>query len=122
MITFTAIIVKLSIAVFLLRLITANKGQQAAIIIPVVLMGITVITALCVDWFACEPISFSWDLTITDGYCNGEVEFIVGIVGCLSMILVEIFYACFPWYLIWHLQMPKREKTLIGMCMSFGFL
>lgn len=122
LITFAAILVKVSIAIFLLRLITASRGQQAAIIIPVVLMAIIVCISICMLWFACRPLSFSWDLTIADGVCNEEEEFVVGIVGCLSIILVELLYAGFPWYLIWRLQMPKREKMLIGICMSFGFL
>lgn len=121
-ISVTAVVVKISIAVFLLRIVSTNRGQRIAIIIPVTLMGILVVVAACVLWFACTPVSYSWDITVPGGHCNPVLEFWAALVAGISIVIVEVFYASFPWYLIRGLQMPKREKILIGTSMSVGYM
>ena len=118
----TIVLVKISIAAFLLRIVSANRSQQIAVIVPVILMGIIVIAATFVLWFACTPVSYSWDVTVPGGHCNPVTEFVAALVSGSSIVIVEVFYASFPWYLIKGLQMPKREKILIGTSMSFGYM
>lgn len=121
-ININAVFIKLSIASFLLRLVPSNRTRKIILLLPVILMSIAVIVGMILLWFACTPIEYSWKLGIPGGYCNAEEEFLVALIGGLCIVLAEIFYASFPWYLIWPLQMPKREKILIGVCMSFGYL
>ncbi|KUI70304.1 hypothetical protein VM1G_06441 [Cytospora mali] len=118
----TIIFVKISIAMFLLRIVNTNRGQMIAVIIPVTVMSIIVFVAAWVLWFACTPVSYSWDITVPDGHCNPATEFWAALVSGVSIVIVEVFYASFPWYLIRGLQMPKREKILIGTSMSFGYI
>lgn len=117
-----ALIVKLSIAIFLMRLVPSNRTLRIVLFMPVTIMGVLIIAGMIILWLACQPIEYSWKLGVPNGKCNGEEEFIVALIGGLSIVLAEVFYASFPWYLIWRLQMSKREKILIGTCMSFGFL
>lgn len=118
----TVILVKISIAVFLLRIVSTNRGQKIAVIIPVTVMSVIIGVASCILWFACTPISYSWDITVPGGHCNAVTEFWAALVSGISIVLVDIFYASFPWYLIRGLNMPKREKILIGTSMSFGYM
>ncbi|ROW04775.1 hypothetical protein VMCG_04897 [Cytospora schulzeri] len=118
----TAILVKISIAVFLLRIVGTSRGQSLSVIIPVTLMGIIIVVATWLLWFACTPVSYSWDITVLAGHCNPVTEFWAALVSGVSIVVVEVFYASFPWYLIHGLQMPKREKILIGTSMSFGYI
>lgn len=117
-----AILVKISIAIFLLRIVGTSRGRSIAVIIPVTVMGIIVFVAAWILWFACTPVSYSWDITVPGGHCNAATEFWAALVSGISIVAVEVFYASFPWYLIRGLQMPKREKILIGMSMSFGYM
>lgn len=121
-INMNAVLVKLSIACFLLRLVPSNRLHKVILLLPVTIMSIAVIVGMVLLWLACTPIEYSWKLGIPGGYCNAEEEFVVALIGGLCIVLTEVFYASFPWYLIWPLQMPKREKILIGVCMSFGYL
>lgn len=122
-VTFATILVKLSIALFLYRLVASNRRQKVAVIVPIVAMAVVLVVAIGVLWFTCTPISYGWDLTNTNGgYCNLSLQFNLLLAGGLSILLVEVFYASFSWYLIHGLQMPKTEKVVIGACMSIGYL
>lgn len=117
-----AILVKASIAIFLLRIVASERTHKIAVLAPVVIMSVVVMIALLCLWFSCTPISYSWDLSIPGGQCNGEEQFVVALVAGLSIVVVEVFYASFPWLLVRKLQMPRKEKILVGSCMSFGYM
>lgn len=118
----TVILVKVSIAAFLLRIVGTNRGQTIAVVVPVAAMGIVVLGAASVLWLACTPVSYSWDITVPGGHCDPGREFWAALASGVSIVVAEVFYASFPWYLIRGLQMPTREKVLIGMSMSFGYM
>lgn len=121
-VSLATIFVKLSIAIFLYRLVSSNRRQKIAVIVPVILLIIILLVAIGILWFTCTPISFGWDLTEGGGYCNGTLQFELLLTGGLAILLAEVFYASFSWYLIRGLQMPKTEKVVIGACMSIGYL
>lgn len=122
-ISLATIFVKLSIAVFLYRLVSSNRRQKIAVAIPIALLIGILVATIGVLWFSCTPISYSWDVTTLDeGSCNDTLQFEILLAGGLSIVVVEVFYASFSWYLIRGLQMPKTEKAVIGTCMSIGYL
>lgn len=122
-VSFSIISVKLSIAVFLYRLVSSNRRQKIAIVVPTILFIGVLLSAVCVLWFSCHPISYSWDVTSRGGgECDDALQFELLLAGGLAILLIEIFYATFSWFLIRGLQMPKTEKTVIGGCMSIGYL
>lgn len=114
--------VKISIACFLLRIVGANTPHQVAIILPVTLMSLAVFISAWLLWFSCKPVSYSWNITVPGGSCDPVTQFWAGLVGGAMIVLVELWYASFPWYLIRGLQMPKREKILIGTSMSISYV
>lgn len=73
-------------------------------------------------WASCSPVQFAWDPSIEDGTCNLMLQGALAIVTGGWTVIVDLWYAAMPWYLLWKLQMPRREKILIGSCMSFGVL
>lgn len=43
-------------------------------------------------------------------------------VPTASTIIVDTFFAIFPWIIVWPLQMAKREKFTIAGSMSLGLM
>lgn len=122
-VSLASIFVKLSIAIFLYRLVSSNRRQKIAVAIPTALLVGILVATICVLWFSCTPISYSWDVAGREkGACNDVLQFALILSGGLSIPLVEVFYASFSWYLIRGLQIPKTEKVVIGTCMSIGYL
>lgn len=120
--TIAAITIKISIACFLLRIVGVNRTHQVAIILPVTLVALSVFIALWLLWFSCKPVSYSWDITVPGGHCDAVTQFWAGLVSGVMIVVVELWYASFPWYLIRGLQMPRREKILIGTSMSVSYM
>lgn len=118
----SAILVKVSIASFLLRLVPSARSQRAVVVLPVAVMSALVVAITIAMWFTCDPVESSWDLKVKVAKCDVVAQFGLTLSVSLCMILTEVFYASFPWYLIWRLQMPKRERITIGLCMSLGYL
>ncbi|KAJ4397469.1 hypothetical protein N0V93_001698 [Gnomoniopsis smithogilvyi] len=122
-VSLASIFVKLSIAIFLYRLVSSNRRQKFAIAIPTIILIGFLLATVCVLWFSCTPISYNWDVTSRgEGSCNDMLQFEMLLAGGLSIPAVEVFYASFSWYLIRGLQIPKTEKVVIGTCMSIGYL
>ncbi|KAK2598648.1 hypothetical protein N8I77_012043 [Diaporthe amygdali] len=114
--------IKISIAFFLLRIVGVNTAHRVAIIVPVALMVLSVFVGAWLIWFSCTPVSYVWDITVPGGHCNPITQFWAGLVSGVMIIAVELWYASFPWYLIRGLQMPRREKILIGSSMSVSYI
>lgn len=116
------IAVKCSIACFLLRIVGTFTAKQVAIIVPVSIMSVVVFVSAVALWFSCTPTNYVWDITIPGGHCDSAKQFWLSLVPGICIVLTELWYASYPWYLIKGLQMPKREKILIGTSMSVGYM
>lgn len=110
---------KTSLACFLLRLISNNPKHRIAIIIPSAALGISVSLAIIFFWLDCRPIAFLWDRSIPGGYCLATGNYVSIVAGSIS-VFTDLWYAGFPWYLLWGMQMPPREKLLIQVSLSLG--
>ncbi|ETS73764.1 hypothetical protein PFICI_14710 [Pestalotiopsis fici W106-1] len=110
---------KTSLALFLLRLVTTRR-DQVAIWVPNFFLATAIVASLFVFWFSCVPVAYLWDRRL-DGTCPIDPGHISTYAGCWSVI-VDFFYAAFPWWLLWNLNMPRREKMIIGISMSLGVL
>jgi hypothetical protein len=114
--------VKISIACFLLRIVGPHTAHQVAIILPVAIMSVATFIPAVLLWFSCQPVSYSWDITTPGGHCDPVAQFWEVVVPGAMIVLVEVWYASFPWYLTKRLQMPRREKILISTSMSVSFM
>ncbi|KAK7756019.1 hypothetical protein SLS62_001962 [Diatrype stigma] len=121
------VLAKTSLA-FFLRRIAATRRQRVAIWAPVLVLAVLtpvvviVSNALATVWVSCTPIEAAWNPSIVGGTCNLDLQGGLAIVAGGWTVIVDLWYAAVPWYLLWKLQMPRREKILIGSCMSFGVL
>lgn len=111
---------KTSLALFLMRL-TSSRNQKLAIMVPSVVLGLIIVASLISYWFDCRPLAFLWDRSIPGGYCLAVTNYISLTAGCIS-IFIDVWYAAFPWYMLWDVQMPRREKLLIQTSLSLGVL
>lgn len=108
---------KTSLALFLLRLVTTRR-YEIAIWVPDFFLATAVIASLFVFWFSCRPVAYLWDRRL-DGKCTIDPGPISTYAGSWSVVL-DFWYAAFPWYFLWKINMPKREKVIIAASMSLG--
>lgn len=117
-----SITVKLSIATFLYRLVSTNRAQRRAVVVPAALLTAVLVASMLVLWLSCTPLRYGWDLSVRWGYCNVTMQFVAVMLGGFAIVLVEIYYSSFAWYLIRGLQIPRSEMIVIGVCMSIGYM
>lgn len=111
---------KISFGVTLLRLI---KGKMRWFVwfCIVTLFAIMVPSAVN-PWVQCKPMQKAWNDAIP-GKCNsakGTVQY--GIFNAAWCAAVDFALALLPWYVIWDLQLNRREKLGVGIAMSIGIL
>lgn len=91
-------------------------------------------------WLSCVPLNYVYDRRIPGGYCPIDTRptsyilcsalspspDVVASADLLqspvSTILVDFFFAIFPWIIVWPLHMPQREKYTIAGSMSLGLM
>ncbi|KAL7942899.1 hypothetical protein V8C42DRAFT_141823 [Trichoderma barbatum] len=117
---FGTILCKTSMALFLVRLVP-DKRNQIIIWVPNFFLATGIVASLFVFWFACKPTAYLWDRRIPDGKCPIDPGPISTYAGAWSVV-VDFWYAAFPWYLLWNIQMPKREKRIIAASLSLGII
>ncbi|KAM5354838.1 hypothetical protein ACJ41O_001484 [Fusarium nematophilum] len=111
---------KWSLGLFLLRIIQQSWHKIAIWASMLLLMGASIACVFCF-WLSCSPIAFLWDWKIPGGKCELNTLPIYIILGTLS-VLVDLFFAIFPWIFMWKLQMNQREKRIILGSMSLGII
>lgn len=108
---------KTSLALFLVRLVSTRR-DKVAIWVPDFFLGTAVVASLFVFWFSCQPTAYLWDRRL-DGECTIDPGPISMYAGSWSVIL-DFWYAAFPWWMLWKIQMPRRDKVIIASSMSLG--
>ncbi|ETS78566.1 hypothetical protein PFICI_10628 [Pestalotiopsis fici W106-1] len=112
-------VAKWSLGLFLLRLVTEPWHKAAIWTAMCVLMSASV--SVCfVFWLQCSPPAYLWDKRIV-GVCKVNST-PVSMLLCILCVMVDFFFALFPWLFIWKLQMNKREKLVILSSMSLGVI
>ncbi|KAI1772200.1 hypothetical protein F4818DRAFT_454079 [Hypoxylon cercidicola] len=89
----------------------------------------------------CTPPAYLWDRRIEGGFCQvnatpvslllssqcSNLEYVkprtsLKLETLVTCVLVDFFFAVFPWFLLWKLRMNRQEKILILTSMSFGVI
>ncbi|KAK3905605.1 hypothetical protein C8A05DRAFT_12588, partial [Staphylotrichum tortipilum] len=113
-------IAKSSLGFFLLRLVTVF-WHRIAIWTAMTLVTLASIAQVLCFWLSCVPLNYVYDRRIPGGYCPIDTR-PTSYILCISTILVDFFFAVFPWIIVWPLQMPQREKYTIAGSMSLGLI
>ncbi|CZR68799.1 related to integral membrane protein pth11 [Phialocephala subalpina] len=111
---------KASVAAFLLRITIVNWHKW---VLYIVLLSVSTSCFLCAlfDYIRCEPIESIWNPTI-ESKCwmsAGGFTTLSLVVGVISA-AADFVLAILPWFILWNLQMKRKEKTLIASSMSLG--
>ncbi|KAH6843269.1 hypothetical protein B0I37DRAFT_393535 [Chaetomium sp. MPI-CAGE-AT-0009] len=113
-------IAKASLGFFLLRLVTVYWHRIAIYTAMTLVMLASIAQVLCF-WLSCVPLDYVYDRRIPGGYCPIDTR-PTSYILCISTILVDFFFAIFPWIIVWPLKMPQREKYTIAGSMSLGLI
>ncbi|KAL2140142.1 hypothetical protein VTI28DRAFT_4224 [Corynascus sepedonium] len=113
-------IAKASLGFFLLRLVT-TRWHKFAIWGAMALVMIASIAQVLCFWLSCVPLEYVYDRRIPGGYCPIDTR-PTSYILCISTVLVDLFFAIFPWIIVWPLHMPNREKYTIAGSMSLGLI
>jgi hypothetical protein len=113
-------IAKASLGFFLLRLVTVAWHRIAIWSAMTLVMLASIAQVLCF-WLSCVPLDYVYDRRIPGGYCPIDTR-PTSYILCISTILVDFFFAIFPWIIVWPLNMPQREKYTIAGSMSLGLM
>ncbi|KAH8666576.1 hypothetical protein BX600DRAFT_497366 [Xylariales sp. PMI_506] len=111
-------VAKWSLGLFLLRLVAKTWHKVAIWAAMVILMGAS-ISVCFVFWLQCTPPSYIWDHRVIGGYCAVDAT-PVSMLLCILCVMVDFFFALFPWIFIWDLTMNRREKVVILISLSLG--
>ena len=112
-------VAKVSLGLFLLRLVTVPWHRTAIWAAIIALMTVSVVTSFAFA-FQCSPPNYLWDKRV-EGTCPLPITPFAVILGT-ACVLADVFFALFPWLFVWKLKKPMKERAVIAGSMSLGLL
>lgn len=114
--------IKLSIAVFLLRL-AVQRRYTYTIYTSMVVVAIWSLALFLWDIFQCSPVQAQWDYTIPDLKCVSAQEVVNGAYALSIMTIISDFlYALLPIPMVWKVQMTTQAKSTVVVILGLGIL
>jgi hypothetical protein len=114
--------VKLSIAVFLLR-IAVQKRYVWTLRISIIVITIWSLAIFLYNIFQCTPVEAQWDFTIQPAKCTSGNSFVAAAYSISVMtILSDWLYALLPIPMIWSVKMTIQKKLTVTFVLSLGVL
>ncbi|KAF4974592.1 hypothetical protein FZEAL_8519 [Fusarium zealandicum] len=112
-------VAKWSLGLFLLRIVK-EQWHKVIIWISMGCLMAASVSVCFVFWLQCSPPKYLWDRRIP-GRCHIDST-PVSMLLCILCVIVDFFYAVFPWFFIWTLHMNTREKIVILCSLSLGVI
>jgi hypothetical protein len=114
--------IKLSIAVFLLR-IAIQRRYQLILKVSMVIVAVWTAGVFLFDIFECKPVEFQWDYTIEGGTCvPGDSLVSAGYAFSVLSVLSDWLFALLPIPMLWNLKMDFHTKIVIVVVLSLDIL
>jgi hypothetical protein len=114
--------IKLSIAVFLMRL-AVQKKYIWILRVSVFIIAIWSTAIFFYTVFQCTPVQAQWDYTIIDKRCVSSDSFVSAAYSISVMtILSDWLYALLPIPMIWSIQMSIQKKVTVAFILGLGIL
>ena len=114
--------IKLSIAVFLLR-IAVQKRYIWTLRISMVIITIWSLAIFLFEIFQCSPVRAQWDFTITSAKCVSGDSFVSAAYSISVMTIIsDWLYAIIPIPMIWSIKMTVQKKLTVTFVLSLGIL
>ncbi|SPO04704.1 related to integral membrane protein PTH11 [Cephalotrichum gorgonifer] len=115
----TMIASKLSIALFLLRLVV-SKAHKWVIYIAMVLGTIAGLTFFFVSTFQCYPVSYFWNRD-QEGKClNPGVIVALAMIYSVFAVVSDLTFVAIPVVLVWNLNMKLKARLSLIPLLSMG--
>ena len=113
-------LVKTSILLFLLRLTGQKTNVRRAIWALLTFNGFMMITTFLLTVLHCIPIQENWDVKVVDAKCMNFADFVTG--TCSVSILTDALVLMLPTWIVWNLQIQKKQKLMLIAILSCGFV
>ncbi|GFF23654.1 hypothetical protein IFM61606_08897 [Aspergillus udagawae] len=112
-------IAKLSVGIFLLRLVVKTWHRVSIWVSMVSLSIVSVLTAI-MFWTQRLPSKSIYDPRVPGRTVVNIVPFSVLLGSWCAA--VDFYFAILPWIFIWNLNMKQKEKLIIAISLSLGFI
>lgn len=112
-------LIKISFLVTLIKLKSPNRWINRclwAFLVITIMFGISITVTSIVS---CVPIARFWDRRVK-GYCRNSQQFIVA--SNTTTIITDLLVTIMPAWILWNLQMPRKNKIIIWCFMSLGLV
>ncbi|CZR65727.1 related to integral membrane protein pth11 [Phialocephala subalpina] len=112
--------IKLSIAIFLLR-IAVERPYIWILRISMIVVAVWSVAIFIYDLFQCIPVAAQWDTTIKNAKCDSGGSFAAAAYSISVMTIVtDWLYALLPIPMIWSVQMSVQAKATVVFVLSLG--
>ncbi|KAF7116925.1 hypothetical protein CNMCM5793_005555 [Aspergillus hiratsukae] len=114
------VFVKISIIVFLKRLLGAVRVYAAVSNCLIAFIALWALSAVLVNTFQCIPVQYYYDRTLKGHCMKRQVQFFQA-MGAIALI-EDVFILCLPIPIVWRLQITFRQKMASTLVFSLGGL
>jgi len=113
---------KASVSVFLLRIAVIKWHKWILYLTIVAVSGISFICGLF-DFIRCDPVAHVWNPSIpANCWVSTQQYTSVSLTLGSTSAAADFVLAVMPWFILWNLNMKRKEKILIKSSMSLGIL
>lgn len=116
----SAAFVKISIVVFLKRLLGTVRAYAIISNILIGFIACWAVTALLVNIFQCTPVQYYYDKDL-NGHCMSGQRAFFQAMGAFSLV-EDVIVLCLPTPIVWGLQITFRQKIAVTLVFSLGGL
>ncbi|KAL4881786.1 hypothetical protein BJY04DRAFT_227572 [Aspergillus karnatakaensis] len=114
---------KVSVALFLVRIISEVKQHKRAMYAGIVIMTVVNVVGVYTVYGQCTPVAKTWDYIGVEGRCwpdgaQRDYAYFQGSFSALSDFLLAIY----PLFTIKNLQMATKVKVGLGFVLSLGII
>ena len=114
--------IKLSIAVFLLR-IAVTRTYIWILRISMAVVTIWSVAIWIYDLFQCIPVEAQWNYTMKGAKCVSGSSFVAAAYSISVMTIIsDWLYALLPIPMLWSVQMNVQTKATVAFILSLGIL
>ncbi|KAM7206955.1 hypothetical protein V8F33_000054 [Rhypophila sp. PSN 637] len=108
---------KCAVGTFLLRIVVSPVQRGFIHVFLGCTTFITLFASITVV-VQCIPVQKTWNPTL-DGYCWLDFQK-VGLTVGSWFVVADFCFAALPWFVVWNLNMKRKEKLLVACGLSLG--
>ncbi|PVH78075.1 hypothetical protein DL98DRAFT_462809 [Cadophora sp. DSE1049] len=114
-------IVKTSILLFLWRLTGQKIAVRRTILGLLIFNNVAMLLTFLITVFNCVPIAASWaPASYPNRKCMNFADFVTGTASVA--VLTDVLVLLLPTWIVYDLQIPKKQKIMLIGILSFGFV